>query len=319
MRVLAIDGGGIRGLIPAVVLAELERRTGKAISDLFDLVAGTSTGGILACALTRPSPADPARPRFSASELIQLYQEEGPEIFGRDLLKRVRSADGYLDERYDDDALRAVLQRYLGDTPISAARTDVLVTAYEIEQRFAFLFRSSRARTDPTYDFTMADVAHATSAAPTYFEPVRVSDRVQSQSYALIDGGVFATNPAMVALAELAKAGEASEIDLLLSLGTGEHTDRIGLEDARGWGRLQWATRIVDVVFDGVAETVDFEAQQILGDRYVRLQAPLVDASDALDDASAKNLAALRRTGEALVRDSAAALDRVVEIVSTPR
>jgi patatin-like phospholipase/acyl hydrolase len=319
VRVLAIDGGGIRGLIPAVVMAELERRTGKAISNLFDLIAGTSTGGILACALTRPHPADPDRPRFSASELIQLYVEEGPDIFGRDLLKRVRSADGLLDERYDDDALRAALKRYLGDTPLSQARTDVLVTAYEIEQRFAFLFRSSRARTDPAYDFSMADVAHATSAAPTYFEPVQVRDRAGSQSYALIDGGVFATNPAMVALAELAHADRSVDLELVLSLGTGEHTRPISFRDARGWGRLQWAPKIVDVVFDGVAETVDFEASQILGDRYVRLQAPLVGASDELDDASARNLAALRATGEALVRDSAAQLDRVAEVLSAAR
>lgn len=160
------------------------------------------------------------------------------------------------------------------------------MTAYEIEQRFAFLFRSSRARVDPTYDFAMADVGLATSAAPTYFEPVAVRDRAGSKSYALVDGGVFANNPAMVALAEVAHPDRAAEVDLLLSLGTGEHTRPIRLHDARGWGQLQWAPRIVDVVFDGVAETVDFEASQLLGDRYVRLQTPLTHASDDLDDAS---------------------------------
>ncbi|HEU4974308.1 MAG TPA: patatin-like phospholipase family protein [Baekduia sp.] len=319
MRVLAIDGGGIRGLIPAVVLTELERRTGRPISDLFDLIAGTSTGGILACALARPDASDPARPRFTAQELVALYVEEGPKIFDRSLLKRIRSVDGLVDERYEDDGLRAALDRYLGGAALSDARTDVLVTAYELEQRFAFLFRSSRARTDATYDFAMADVAHATSAAPTYFEPAVVRDRAGSQGYALIDGGVFATNPAMVALAELTQAGLAPEVDLLLSLGTGEHTRPIHVADARGWGRLEWASRIVDVVFDGVAETVDFEASQALGDRYIRLQTPLVEASDDLDDASPENLTALQAAGEALVRERAAELDRVVELLGAPR
>src|SRR3954462_11298529 len=111
MRVLRIDGGGIRGLIPAIVLADIERRTGRRIAELFDLVAGTSTGGILACALTAPSEADPAVPRFAAEQLAELYETEGPRIFSRSLLKRITSVEGLLDERYDDDGLERALDR----------------------------------------------------------------------------------------------------------------------------------------------------------------------------------------------------------------
>ena len=92
VKVLCIDGGGIRGLIPALVLAEIERRTGRRIAELVDLVAGTSTGGILACGLTRPA-AD-GRPLYSAQELAGIYVEEGPRIFHRSLLKRIFSVDG---------------------------------------------------------------------------------------------------------------------------------------------------------------------------------------------------------------------------------
>jgi patatin-like phospholipase/acyl hydrolase len=314
MRILAIDGGGIRGVIPAVVLAELERRAGRPVSDMFDLIAGTSTGGILTCALTRP--ADDGGPRYSAAQLLELYEVEGPAIFHRDLLRRIRTVDGFIDERYSDYGLRAALSGYLGQTPISEARTDILVTAYEIERRFAFFFRSSRAREDATYDFLMTDAAHATSAAPTYFEPVEVSDVADENTWALIDGGVFATNPAMCALAEASHAREVPDVDLLLSLGTGEHTRPLRFEDVRGWGSLEWAPRIVDVVFDGVAETVDFEAARIIGDRYVRLQTILEHASDDLDDAGPENLAALRAAGEALVRERSDDLDRVVELLA---
>jgi patatin-like phospholipase/acyl hydrolase len=313
VRVLGIDGGGIRGIIPAVVLADLEARTGRPVSDLFDLIAGTSTGGILACALTRPD--DEGGPRYRAAELVDLYAEEGPSIFSRNLLKRVTSADGLLDERYEDHGLRSALDRYLGDTPLAAARTPIMITAYELEQRFAFFFRSARAQEDETYNFRMADVAHATSAAPTYFEPVRATDVAGAHTYTLIDGGVFATNPAMCALVDVIRDRTRDDVDVLLSLGTGEHTRPIHYGDAKDWGSLEWAPRIVDVVFDGVAETVDFEASRLLGDRYVRLQRPLETASDDLDDASAKNLAALRAEGEALVRDRAADLDRVAGIL----
>jgi uncharacterized protein len=94
MRVLPIDGGGIRGLIPALVLTELERRAGRQTFELFDLMAGTSTGGILACGLCAPDPLPAAR-------LVALYEEEGPEIFDRSIFRRIRSAEGLLDEKYD--------------------------------------------------------------------------------------------------------------------------------------------------------------------------------------------------------------------------
>jgi uncharacterized protein len=316
MRVLAIDGGGIRGLIPALVLADLEARTRRPISASFDLIAGTSTGGILACALARASDAGDG-PHFSASALVQLYVDEGPKIFSADLLRRIRTVDGFIDERYSDAGLRAALDKYLGDARISEALTDVFVTAYELEERFAFFFRSSRARVKASDDFTMADAAHATSAAPTYFEPARVRDVGEVKTYTLVDGGVFATNPAMCALAEVSRAGKLGEVDLLLSLGTGSQSEPIRYEDARGWGQLEWAPRIVDVVFDGLSETVDFQASQLLDDKYVRLQTGLAGADEGLDDASAKNLAALRRIGERLVADRAADLDRVAKILTS--
>jgi patatin-like phospholipase/acyl hydrolase len=279
VRVLAIDGGGIRGLIPALVLAEIERRTGRRIAQLVDLIAGTSTGGILACALARPDP-------LPASEIAGLYEQEGPRIFERSPVKRVTSAEGYLDERYDADGLVAALRTYLGDTRLADATVPVLVTAYDIEARAAVLLRSSDQA-----GVAMVDAAHATSAAPTYFEPVRVGPM------ALVDGGVFAVNPALVAYAEV--AGEPLEV--LASLGTGEHTRPLSYEKVKGWGRLEWATPIIDVVFDGSADAVDDQLRRLAGPRYVRLQTRLDEASDDLDDASAENLAALRREAERLI------------------
>src|SRR3954453_664746 len=119
MKVLSIDGGGIRGLIPALVLAEIERRTGRPTADLFALIAGTSTGGILACGLTRPGPD--GRPLHSAEALADLYRTEGPKIFDRSLRKKITSVGGLVDERYDDEALNAALATYLGDARLKDA------------------------------------------------------------------------------------------------------------------------------------------------------------------------------------------------------
>jgi uncharacterized protein len=305
VRILSIDGGGIRGIIPALVLAEVEARTGRRIAELFDLVAGTSTGGILACALTVPG----ARP---ARELVELYRTEGPRIFHRSLVRRVETADGLLDEKYDDAALRAALADYLGTARLSDATTRVLATAYDLEGREPYFFKSWRADRDAP----MVEVARATAAAPTYFEPIGVD------GLALVDGGVFATNPAMCAYAEAARLAQeaGARIDVrLLSLGTGRLTRPIHLADARGWGLLEWVRPLIDVVFDGVADTVDYQLQHILGEgAYTRLQTDLDQASDALDDASPANLARLEGEAAGLIAARSAELDAVCAELVAP-
>ena len=310
---LSIDGGGIRGLIPALVLAEIERRTGRRVSDLFDLIAGTSTGGILALALTRPG-AD-GRPAFAAEELAELYVSEGPKIFHRSLLKRITSVEGLTDERYDDTGLGDALERYLGDTRLRQALVDVLITAYDIQGRFAFFFRSARAQNDPTYDFAMTEAARATSAAPTYFEPIEVTDAAGRRSYPLIDGGVFAVNPAMCAYADVVGAGR--QVEVLASLGTGSLTRAYTLSDAQGWGQLGWARPLIDMVFDGVADTTDFQLATLAGDRYVRLQVELRYARDELDDASEGNLRRLRGDAERLIAERSADIESLCERVAS--
>lgn len=309
VRVLAIDGGGIRGVIPAVLLAELERRAERPVAELFDLIAGTSTGGILAAALTVPGPD--GRPRLTAAEVAARYQRFGPRVFRRSLARRARSLDGLIDERYDSSRLRDALVEELGDALLSQTLTDVVLTAYDLEQRRAVFFRTWRAKSDPARDFHLADVVLATASAPTYFEPARVTSLAGGLPGTLVDGGVFATNPAMCALAEVARMGRLDEV-LVVSLGTGSKTDPIAYEKARGWGRLEWAVPILDVVFDGVADTVDFQAGQLLPDgSYHRFQADLPRAI-TLDDAAPATISELRTIGERLVRDRSADLDAVV-------
>jgi predicted acylesterase/phospholipase RssA len=286
VRVLAIDGGGIRGLIPALVLAEIERRSRRPIAGLFDLVAGTSTGAVLACALTRPNP-------MTAAQAAALYEREGPQVFDRSLVKKITSLGGLIDERYDARGLVASLRRHLGDIHLAQATTRLAITTYDLQARQALVLRTDD-------DMSMVDAAHASSAAPTYFEPVRVGART------LIDGGVFAINPAALAYAEA-----AGEIEVLASLGTGQHTRPLPFDEVKDWGQLEWARPILDVVFDGSADAVDGQLAALVSDRYIRLQTRLDEASDALDDASHENLAALRREAERLIVRRSADIDRL--------
>jgi len=302
MRVLAIDGGGIRGLIPALVLAEFERRAGRRVFELFDLIAGTSTGGILACALCAPDP-------LPATEIVKLYEEEGPKIFDRSLFQRIRSAEGLIDEKYDDAALDRALERFLARKRLAETKPDLIVPSYDTALPGPYFFKTTKARETPeSDDFPLSVVARATSAAPTYFEAVEAGEK------ALVDGGVFATNPAMCALAEVLNREELSPHDVvLLSLGTGERTERHSFDEIMDWGLAKWARPILDVVFDGVSDAVNYQLERVLtGERYWRLQVELTLASDNLDDAGADNLRKLRRQAEELITARTADLDAVI-------
>jgi patatin-like phospholipase/acyl hydrolase len=302
VRVLSIDGGGIRGIIPALVLEEVERRAGRRVFELFDLIAGTSTGAILACALCAPD-------ALAASRVVALYEEEGPEIFDRSIFQRISSANGLLDEKYDSAALDRTLARFLEDKRLSQTRPDLLVPAYDTAEPGPYFFKSMRARESPEDDFPLSVVARAASAAPTYFEPSAVDGR------ALVDGGVFAVNPAMSAFADVLRFEPGAEI-ILLSLGTGERTRRRSFAEIEDWGLLEWARPLLDVVFDGISDAVDYQLRHALDEgRYWRLQVELTRASDDLDDATEENLRRLRAHAEELIDTRSADIDAVIALL----
>ncbi len=307
VRILSIDGGGIRGLIPAMVLAKIEKMTSKPICRLFDLIAGTSTGGILSLGLTMPANKDKGLPAYGAGDLISLYSDNGKKIFSSGIFHKIISMNGIAKEKYPSSGIEALLKQYFGSARLSEALTPVLIPSYEIGLRTPFFFKSEYAR-DPLksgYDFYIWQVARATSAAPTYFEPckIRINDENGADYYTLIDGGVYANNPAMCAFAEAKTMFEKTADIVLVSLGTGELTRSIPYDDAKDWGAVKWAKSILGTVFDGVSDTVDYQLRQLLKkDKYFRLQASLAQlGKDEMDDASDENIHELKLLGSSLI------------------
>ena len=321
VKVLSIDGGGIRGIIPAMVLDEMEKRTGKRICQLFDLIAGTSTGGILALGLTKQAPNRSGLPEYWAKDLVDLYENEGRDVFPRSI-EDLLPFDNIFEERYPSDGIETLLEKYCGDARLKDSLTPVMITSYETERRLPFFFRSERAKNDPSYDFPIRQVARATSAAPTYFEPLRIDIEGSSDYYSLIDGGVFANNPAMCAYAEV-RSGNLRDVHsksdiLLVSLGTGELTRRLAHNEIKGWGLANWAQPILNVVFDGVNDTVEYQLQQLLPrkrkePRYYRFQVRLNEENENMDDAGPENIRALKLLAEDLIRNSRESLDILSE------
>ena len=315
-RVLSIDGGGIRGVVPSVILAEIERVTEKPIAKLFDLITGTSSGAILALGLV--SPAEDGEPGFTARDGIKLFTEEGGRIFSRSTWHKLRSVWSVEQEKYPAAGIEAVFREYFGNARLKDALTPVMIASYEIERRTPFFFKSEKARSKDgkDHDFPMWQVARAATAAPTFFEPAKLRTDDPPRDYALVDAGIFANNPAMCAFAEARAMRPGADI-LVASFGTGEFTQPILYEEAKGWGLRQWAQPLFGISFDGTSSTVDYQLKQLLSEgRYFRFQGKLNECNDEMDDASPTNVRALQLLAQGMMEEQARAIDELCRLIT---
>src|SRR5689334_14996713 len=161
IKVLAIDGGGIRGIIPAVILTEIQKRLDLDLFKIFDLIAGTSTGGIIALGIgTKCKNNGP----YSPSELVDLYVQNGPAIFKKNFLTPERQV---VLPKYSPDALEAALAQFFQTAEFQSALTPLLISSYDLQGQLPFFFKSHKIAGDPAYNWKLTSIARATSAAPT--------------------------------------------------------------------------------------------------------------------------------------------------------
>jgi patatin-like phospholipase/acyl hydrolase len=270
-RILALDGGGLRGIFTAAVLYEAEESFGPAFLDSFDLLVGTSTGGLLALGLASGR---------TCSEMLAFYREAGPVIFGhpRRLLRLFRP-------KYDRRQLDNVLREQFGDqTTLNDLGKSVCVTAHEL------VTGTTRVIKDDHHeslrwggDQLVWKVAAATSAAPTYFAPVQFG---QADSH--VDGGVWGNNPAMVGIIEAVRYGGRSLTDIrMLSVGTTSAALRVRSHKAASkMGLASWSTKALDLLQNSASLAANNQVRLLLGDGgYLRLDSETAQKVK-LDDAS---------------------------------
>lgn len=280
-RILCIDGGGIRGIIPARILSEIEKETGKDVSSMFDLVVGTSTGAIAAALLTADNGV--GEPLFTAGSVTAIYRHRGSDIFKRNFVDKLKSGFGLLDQKYPTKPLEDLLKQCLGNSTLGRRLTKTMVTAYDIENREAILLKSWR---DEHKDLRMVDCVLASSAAPTYFEPKKLTIG-ETTSY-FVDGGVFANNPVLCAIAEAKVLWPKEKQFSVLSIGTGWLERPIKGESAKDWGGAEWIRPLLDILFDGQTHTADYIADTLVTN-YLRVDGSMYHTIDSALDAADKN------------------------------
>ena len=334
-RVLSIDGGGVRGVIPAALLAEIEHRTGRRATELFDLIVGTSTGSIIALGLAMPDSKYQSQPKYTAQEIVGLYEAEARTIFPADSGVTLRSL---FRPRYRTTGLEKVLKAYFNDSMFGDALTHVVVPAYDVQNR-RHVFMDSQNE-DGRFFYTW-EVIRGATAAPTYF-PMYAPPQLpaslaglsgsQVQDMALIDGGVFANNPVSHAISiakrEAKPLGNKRHREygeqypmLVLSLGTGRVPPSITYEKDWNWGLLQWADPVLDTVFSDPG--VEQEARDLLSfsDYYFRLEPETLDKKTAdMANSSPENLQKLESIAQEYLQGPARAqIDTIVHLLMRER
>ncbi len=279
-RILSLDGGGLRGLITARLLQRIGEESGhRDWLDQVDLIAGTSTGGILALALASGR---------TPEQVAEIYLGQGATIFDDSIWDNIRDIGKLVGAQYSNKALKGVLTKLFRATTLAQLRTKVTIPAFDLDNQAADPAKRSWkpkifhnfAGPDSDGAVSVLDVAMYSSAAPTYFPSV--------DGY--IDGGVFANNPSMVAIAQAISSrnvpAERCALDeiVLLSVGTGVSPMYVQGQTL-DWGYAQWIKPLIELLLDGVSGIADYQSTELLGDRYHRLQ-PLFGPNESikLDD-----------------------------------
>lgn len=337
ITILGIDGGGIRGLIPGVILANLESQLQELdgedarLADYFDVVSGTSTGGLLTAMLTAPNQNN--RPLYAAKDIKPFYLEHSPKIFPQErgcLGSVIEVVKLLLGPKYDGKYLHKLIKDNLGETRLHQTLANVVIPTFDIKQLQPTIFSSYQMMANTALDAPLADICISTSAAPTYLPAhsfVNTDKDGNTREFNLIDGSMAANNPALVALSEVIKQITKENPDfypikptgydrfLVLSLGTGsaKNEHKYNAKKASKWGVIEWlynggSSPLIEVYTQGSSDMVDYyncAAFEALGlqDNFIRIQDDTLTGDlSSVDKATTENLESLVEVGEQLLK-----------------
>ena len=279
--ILAVDGGGTRGIYAAQILARVEEALGRRVKDCFELLAGTSTGSIITGAAAAGIPM---------GEMVELFERESPRIFGK--ARFPSRISGLWRSRYSRRSLDKVLQEHLPQTVLRDISAPLMITSADIYTGGVHVFKSRYlgdlgAPYERDGDVLLRDAILASCAAPIFFDPKALGP------YLLTDGGLWANNPSIIALTEaISKFKKGLEEVRIFSIGTGHTTNMY--RKRRSWGLLTgWGmTKLVSYTLGLQSQASTNMAKLILGDRYLRLD-PEIDSWELDDTRHLANLKAL--------------------------
>lgn len=309
MNILAIDGGGVRGVMTIAYLAALEEKMGAPLGKHFDAIAGTSVGAIVAAYLANGG---------SAADAIKLFsQDRVDKIFARNLVNDIVPLEAEWRPKYSGVGKTTVLQEVFGDAHLHDVKTKLLIPAYDYVNQTLAVWKSWTG-SDGDDNPLLSEVVDASSAAPLYFPPIKMGN----PSRYFMDGGIAANNPSACVLAEYMRDGGSLNDIAVLSVGSGIDVNSAAKKGAAdkslNWGILGWLTHgLVDDILASNIGVASYLSEQMLGQRYIRIDPKMpIDIKPDMDATKPDNLAKLRALGQA---EFEATGERVVAMLRRPQ
>uniref|UniRef100_A0A2N9H872 Patatin n=1 Tax=Fagus sylvatica TaxID=28930 RepID=A0A2N9H872_FAGSY len=332
ITVLSIDGGGIRGIIPGTILSFLESKLQELdgenarLADYFDVIAGTSTGGLIATMLTASN--EHKRPLFNAKDIVPFYLKHCPKIFPQSNGSFLRMK-ALMGPKYNGKYLRKLLRKLLGHRRLHETVTRVVIPTFDIKLLQPTVFSTFEAEMDTSKDALLSDICISTSSAPTYFPAYHFKTKDSEgndREFNLVDGGVAANNPALLAMKPTGTVftGEPDTLPgqalhygkyLIISLGTGTSkiAKKYNAKMAAKWGILGWLyseghSPLVDAFTSAGGDMVDLHMALIFRSiryehNYLRIQDDTLSGdTSSIDKATKKNMEDLVKIGERLLQ-----------------
>lgn len=310
IKVLSIDGGGVRGIIAAKILTKIEKKTNKSISENFDIIIGNSTGALLALGLSTPNLKK--ENKYTALDLVNFYHINSKNIFYSNTFRKLFSGFGLWAPKYSRDNLDSILKELFGETKLSELLCNIIVTSYNLKSGLPHIWTSYLPKTDN--DFYLYDIAGATSSAPTFFSPKEIykGDKLYSIE---VDGGLYANNPAAVLLSEINNIynKKINHDDILfISIGTGR-CGCIKNNYSPTYGIVSWLSRqdLISTMIDANSEIVDSQMSGMFKN-YIRLQIEnLPQELMALDNGNVENLQKLEKLADQYIEKNFDLINKV--------
>lgn len=324
IKILAIDGGGVRGIIPCVFLdhfrKELNQRGNHTpFYKLFNIISGTSTGSLISLLLAKPPEELTDEERLS--RLLHMYTEDIQKIFPRSKCELLQNVKQIFHPKYNGKALKSILKKTMKDYTLRDALTNLIVPAYDMRSMEPYLFRHGNASTS-SMNFFLRDVGLASTAAPTYLPAAHVKSLTDGQSYCFVDGGIFCNDPSLCAYSFAHKAFPNAKKYIIVSLGTGNKPPlSYSCNKVKKWGALGWINPLnkVPLVAAYMNSQIDSEDMILhnMGDAMIyRFQISLNDISSEMDNSSPQNINDLKSKATNLIRSSKNEIDRLVKALS---
>lgn len=316
VKILSVDGGGVKGVISARIIQELEHRTKKHASELFDIAAGTSTGGIIILGLATPN--QKGVPKYYGKDILNLYLKHAANIFKKSILRKFITGFGIWGAKYDRSELDSLLNKTFGNLLLSQTIYPVYVPIYSIDTSKPYIANTMAAKANKQKDFYVKDIAGATSAAPTYFAPKMITNLQGSLKYTTADGGTYANDPELIAGISTLSSYPNYKPDqiILISIGAGEIHDKAQQDESNN-GILGWLKEknLVENMIDAEVDLDETLASRIFAKRY-RLEVGIPSELEAMDDSSTEHLQKLIKRTEGYIASHGMLIDEICGILT---